>query len=157
MPYLITLFGELIAFVTRLFFFLKDAWLIVKYNLLFFARILMKFPGFLGKLGRWVIEAWAIAPALVAESSLSTIAEFVSVAASSACCSFIADALQFPNVVQSIQGLSYFVSPLRIDYGIACILCALIIRFTIRLLSHVGPLKRLALPSPGWPKLPGSS
>lgn len=157
MPYLAVLLGEAVVLLTRLFFFVRDAWFIVKFNLLFIARLLMYFPGYVWKLIRWVIEFIAIAPALVAHSSLSTIAEFVSVAMSAACCTFIADAVQFPAVVQSVNGLAYFAAPLRLEYGIGIILCALIIRFTIRLLKNVGTFKRLALPSMGWPKLPGPS
>lgn len=156
MPALALLLGEIVAFVSRLFFLVKDAWLILKWNFLFLARIAMTFPGYLGKLGRWLMEFIAIAPALVAESTLSTVAEFVGVATSAACCAFIAEAVKFPQIIQSIHGLAYFAASFRLDYGLACILCALVIRFTIRMLGHM-PLKRLALPSLGWPKLPGAS
>lgn len=146
---------EIGPLLTRLFFLIKDAWNILKWNFLFLVRIFENLPTWLGKIGQWVFEFVAILPGRIGELGFTEVAKLINLAFASSCCGFIADAVHFPSVSASIPGLAYFVEPFRIEYGIGIILCALSISFILKMRPNL-PIGRLPrLPAPKWPQLPG--
>jgi hypothetical protein len=155
MAALITLIGEAITFISRLFFLLKDAWNIFKWNFLFLTRVVQNFFPFIKKWAAWLFEFVVHTPGLVAEGALLQFAKWINLALAASCCGFIADAVSFPQVVQGVNGLAYFAAPWRLEYGIGCILCALMVRFLFKWVPHI-PIPRLPrLPGVKWPQLPG--
>jgi hypothetical protein len=151
----VALITEAIAFLSRFFFLIKDAWNIFKWNFLFLVRVVQSFFPFITKWAAWLYEYIVHTPGLIAEGTLMQFAKWINLGLAASCCGFIANAVSFPDVVQGIQGLAYFAAPWRLEYGIGCIMCALMIRFVFKWVPHL-PISRLPrLPSPKWPQLPG--
>lgn len=155
MPALATLLGELITFVSRLFFLFKDLFIILKYNLLYFARILIGFFPWLADIGNWLWSFLVTLPGHLAEASMTQFAALINLAVGASCCGFLADAVSFPDVVSSVGGLAYFTAPFRLEYGIGIIICAYSIRFVLKWVPHIPVGKLPRLPGPKWPQLPG--
>lgn len=155
MAALLLYLGELVTFVSRILFLIKDVWQILKWNLLFLFRIAKDFFPWLLDMGKWLFEYIAHFPGMLAEGTLLQFAKWINLALASSCCGFIVDAVSFSQVVQGIEGLSYFAGPWRLGYAIGVILCALMIRFFLKWVPHI-PVPRLPrLPGVNWPKLPG--
>ncbi len=141
---------EIFTYLTRFFYLVKDAYKIVKWNLVFLGEILKDLPAFLAKLGPWLLDFIGVLPGRASEAVMVSVAKWINLSlAAGFDLGFVAAAMSFPDVLGSVPGLAYFASPFRLDYGVSIVICALSVRFLLKF--------KPSLPIGKLPRLPGKN
>jgi hypothetical protein len=154
---LIALLAEIALLLSRFFFLFKEIILVIVWNIRFIGKIFLFAPQFLKYIAMWGYEFIAILPGLLSAGMATGVGQVINAAIGTSCCGvMITNAVNgFSDVTASIPGLAYFAEPLRLGYGMGLIFCALWVRLFLKYGLPLALPRRLPLPGPKWPQLPG--